>query len=68
MMLTAWLLSHTLLEAETALAPGDHSLVMELVKLNQDITQADFEAAQDVPIKLNDRVKIDWARSFEMSR
>jgi hypothetical protein len=53
-MLTALLLSRTLLEAEIALAPGNHSLVMELAKLNQNITQSDFEAAQDVPIKLND--------------
>jgi hypothetical protein len=54
-MLTAWLLSRTLLEAEIALAPGDHSLVMELAKLNQDTTQADFEAAQDMPIESYDQ-------------
>jgi hypothetical protein len=54
-MLTARLSSRTLLEAEIALAPGDHSLVMELAKLNQDIAQSDFEAAQEVPIKLNDQ-------------
>jgi hypothetical protein len=54
-MLTARLSSRTSLEAEIALAPGDRSLVMELAKLNQDIVQADFEAAQDVPIKLNDQ-------------
>jgi hypothetical protein len=58
-MLTARLSSQSLLEAEIALAPGDRSLVMELAKLNQDITQADFEAAQDVPIKLNDQEQID---------
>jgi hypothetical protein len=51
-MSTTRLSSRTSLEAEIALAPGDCSLVMELVKLNQDIAQADFEAAQDVPIKL----------------
>ncbi len=51
-MLTAWLSSRTLLEAEIALTPGDHSLVMELAMLNQDIAHADFEAAQDVPIKI----------------
>jgi hypothetical protein len=44
-MSTARLLSRTLLEAEIALAPGNRSLVMELAKLNQDIAQADFEAA-----------------------
>jgi hypothetical protein len=60
-MLTARLLSHTLLEAEIALAQGDRSLVMELAKLNQDIAQADFEAAQDVPIKLNDQEQIDYS-------
>ncbi len=60
-MLTARLSSHTSLEAEIALAPGDRSLVMELIKLNQDITQADFEAAQDVPIKLNDQEQIDYS-------
>jgi hypothetical protein len=31
---------------------------MELAKLNQDIAQADFEAAQDVPVKLNDQEQI----------
>ncbi len=60
-MLTAWLSSRTLLEAEITLAPGDHSLVMELAKLNQDITQSDFEAAQDVPIKLNDQEQINYS-------
>ena len=60
-MLTARLSSRTLLEAEIALAPGNRSLVMELTKLNQDIPQADFEAAQDVPIKLNDQEQIDYS-------
>jgi hypothetical protein len=60
-MLTARLLSCTSMEAEIALAPGDHSLVMELVKLNQDIAQVDFEAAQDVPIKLNNQEQIDYS-------
>jgi hypothetical protein len=60
-MLTVRLSSHTLLEAEIALTPGDRSLVMELAKLNQDIAQADFEAAQDVPIKLNDQEQIDYS-------
>ncbi len=54
-MLTARLLSRSSLEAEIALAPGDRPLVMELAKLNQDITQADFEVAQDMPIELNDQ-------------
>jgi hypothetical protein len=60
-MLTARLSSRTLLEAEIALVPGDRSLVMELVKLNQDIAQVDFEAAQNVPIKLNDQEQIDYS-------
>ncbi len=60
-MSTAWLLSCTLLEAKIALAPGNRSLVMELVKLNQDITQTDFEAAQDMPIKLNNQEQIDYS-------
>ncbi len=54
-MLTARLSSRTSLEVEIALAPGNHSLVMELAKLNQDIAQADFEAAQDEPIELNNQ-------------
>ncbi len=45
MMLTTRLSSRASLEAEIALAPGNQSLVMELAKLNQDIAQADFEAA-----------------------
>ncbi len=60
-MLTARLLSRTSLEAEIALAPGNRSLVMELVKLNQDITQVDFEVAQDMPIKLNDQEQINYS-------
>jgi hypothetical protein len=60
-MLTARLSSRTSLEAEIALTPGDRSLVMELAKLNQDIAQADFEAAQDVPIELNDQEQIDYS-------
>ncbi len=60
-MSTARLSSRTSLEAEIALAPGDRSLVMELAKLNQDIAQVDFEAAQDVPIKLNDQERINYS-------
>jgi hypothetical protein len=60
-MSTAWLSSRTSLEAEIALAPGNHSLVVELMKLNQNIAQADFEAAQDVPIKLNDQEQINYS-------
>jgi hypothetical protein len=60
-MLTAHLSSCTSLKAEIALAPGDRSLVMELAKLNQDIAQVDFEAAQDVPIKLNNQEQIDYS-------
>ncbi len=65
MMSTTRLSSGTLLEAEIALAPGDRSLVMELAKLNQDITQADFEAAQDVPVKLNDQEQIDYSNKCQ---
>jgi hypothetical protein len=64
-MSTARLLSRTLLEAEIALAPGDRSMVMELAKLNQDIAQADFEAAQDVPIKLNDQEQINYSNKCQ---
>jgi hypothetical protein len=60
-MSTARLSSCTSLEVEIALAPGDRSLVMELAKLNQDIVQANFEAAQDVPIKLNNQEQIDYS-------
>ncbi len=60
-MSTAWLSSLTLLEAEIALAPGNHSLVMELKKLNQDIAQLDFEAAQNIPIELNDQEQINYS-------
>jgi hypothetical protein len=60
-MSTTRLSSHTLLEAEIALAPGNQSLVMELAKLNQDIAQADFEAAQEVPVKLNDQEQIGYS-------
>ncbi len=60
-MSTAQLSSRTLLEAEIALAPGNQFLVMELMKLNQDIAQANFKAAQDVPVKLNDEEQIDYS-------
>jgi hypothetical protein len=60
-MSTARLSSRTSLEVEIALAPGNRSLVMELAKLNQDIAQSDFEAAQDVPIKLNDQEQINYS-------
>jgi hypothetical protein len=65
MMLTARLSSCTLLEAEITLAPGDRSLVMELAKLNQDIAQADFEAAQDMPVELNDQEQIDYSNECQ---
>jgi hypothetical protein len=64
-MLATRLSSRTLLEAEIALTPGNRSLVMELAKLNQDIAQADFEAAQDVPIKLNDQEQIDYSKECQ---
>ncbi len=64
-MLTARLSSGTLLEAEIAFAPGHRSPVMELAKLNQDISQADFEAAQDVPIELNDQEQIDYSNKCQ---
>jgi hypothetical protein len=60
-MLTTRLSSRTSLEAEIALAPGNQSLVMELAKLNQDIAQADFEVAQDVPVELSDQDQIDYS-------
>ncbi len=60
-MLTARLSSRTSLEAEIALAPGYYSLVMELAKFNQDIAQVDFEAAQNVPIELNDQERINYS-------
>jgi hypothetical protein len=62
-MLNARLLSRTLLEAEIALTPGDRSLVMELAKLNQDIAQANIEAAQDVPIESNDQEQINYSNN-----
>jgi hypothetical protein len=64
-MSTARLSSRTLLEAEIALAPGNHSLVIKLAKLNQDIAQADFEAAQDTPIKLNDQKRINYSNECQ---
>jgi hypothetical protein len=64
-MLTARLLSHTLLEAEIALAPGNRSMVMELAKLNQVTAHADFEAAQDKPIKLNDQEQMDYSNECQ---
>jgi hypothetical protein len=38
---------------------------MELAKLNQDNAQADFEAAQDVPIELNDQEQIDYSNKCQ---
>jgi hypothetical protein len=64
-MSTARLSSRTSLESEIALAPGNQSLIMEITKLNQDIAQADFEAAQDVPIKLNDQEQIDYSNECQ---
>jgi hypothetical protein len=37
------------------------ALVTKLAKLNNDITQADFEAAQDVPIELTNQKRIDYS-------
>ncbi len=64
-MSTARLSSHTLLEAEIALTPGNRSLVMELAKFNQDIAQAYFEAAQDMPIELNDQEQINYSNECQ---
>jgi hypothetical protein len=64
-MSAARLSSRTSLEAEIALAPGNHSLILELAKLNQDIAQSDFEAAQDVPIELNDQEQIDYSNECQ---
>jgi hypothetical protein len=38
---------------------------MEPAKLNQDIAQADFEAAQDVPVELNDQEQIDYSNKCQ---
>jgi hypothetical protein len=64
-MLITRLSSHTLLEVEIALALGDQSLVMELTKLNQDMAQADFEAAQDVSVELNDQEQIGYSNECQ---
>jgi hypothetical protein len=61
MMKTAWLSSRTLLEAEIANNPTNHTLVTELAKLNNNISQGDFEAAQDVPVELTNQEWMDYS-------
>ena len=41
--------------------PTNRDLLTKLAKLNNDIAQADFEAAQDVPIKLTNQERIDYS-------
>ena len=60
-MSTARLASRRLLEAKIVNNPNDRALITELAKLNNDIALGDFEAAQDVPIKLNDQERIDYS-------
>ena len=60
-MSTARLSSRTSLEAEIQRDPTNHTLMTELAKLNNDIAQADFEAAQGVPIELTDQEHIDYS-------
>jgi hypothetical protein len=58
-MKTARLSSRTLLEAEIANNPTNSTLVTELAKLNNYVSQGDFEAAQDVPVELTNQERMD---------
>jgi hypothetical protein len=60
-MSTARLSSRASLEAEIQRDPTNCTLLTELAKLNNDIAQADFEAAQDVPIEFTDQEHIDYS-------
>jgi hypothetical protein len=60
-MKTARLSSCTLLEAEIANNPTNHTLVTQLAKLNNDVSQGDFEAAQDMPIELTNHEQMDYS-------
>ncbi len=60
-MRTVRLASRASLEGEIARTPGDQVLITELEKLNNNIALADFEAAQDIPIELNDQERIDYS-------
>jgi hypothetical protein len=60
-MSTARLSSRASLEAEIQRDPTNRALVTELAKLNNHIAQADFEAAQDVPIELTEQERIDYS-------
>ena len=64
-MSTARLASQRSLEAEIVSNPNDRALITELAKLNNDIALADFEAAQDVPIELNDQERIDYSNECQ---
>ena len=59
------LASHSLLEAEIVNNPNDQALITELAKLNNDIALADFEAAQDVPIELNNQERINYSNECQ---
>ncbi len=63
-MKTARLSSRTLLEAEIANDPTNRTLVTELAKLNNDISQGDFEAAQDVPVELTNQERMDYSNEY----
>ena len=60
-MSAARLSSRASLEAEIQRDPNNRNLVTELAVLNNNIAQADFEAAQDVPIELTEQERIDYS-------
>jgi hypothetical protein len=60
-MKTARLSSRTLLEVEIANYPTNRTLVTELAKLNNNISQGDFEVAKDVPVELTDQEWVDYS-------
>ena len=60
-MSAAWLNSRALLEAEIQWDPNKRNLVTELAVLNNDIAQADFETAQDVPTKRTEQERIGYS-------
>jgi hypothetical protein len=60
-MKTAQLSSCNLLEAEIANDPTNCTLVTELAKLNKDISQGDFEAAQDMPVELTNQEWMNYS-------
>jgi hypothetical protein len=60
-MKITWLSSRTLLEVEIANNPTNCTLVTELAKLNNNISQGDFKAAQDVPVELTNQEQMDYS-------